>query len=64
MKTCEQCGQQWEDEFFCKKCSEPYWDVVEVPNTMWSGDPEMVLAEEWYQFDICKNCCGGHPPHW
>lgn len=64
MKTCDGCGERWEDSFFCEQCSsggELVWR--EVPNTMWDGHPddEMVMTEEWEaNGDICLNCCGCH----
>lgn len=46
MKTCGACEEQWEDDFFCDKCSTKIWT--------YNGD-DFIEPE-----DICLNCCSGH----
>lgn len=61
-KTCEACGQEWEGDFFCKRCSTGgHIEVVQSPDIFWSGSPfddEYIEEEEWIENgDICLNCC-------
>ena len=64
-KTCDACGEEWEESFFCKKCSSGgHYEEVESPNIFWDGNPfesEYVMQEEWFpNGDICLNCCSCH----
>lgn len=49
MKTCDCCGEDWEDSFFCEKCSR-------------LATEERIGDEEWggYHHDVCGNCCRCH----
>lgn len=63
-KYCDCCEEEWEEGFFCKKCSGLHsfdGEMEEVPNIFWDGNPddEYVLKErEPEHRDICLNCCG------
>lgn len=63
-KFCDGCGEQWEESFFCEICSKGgFYEMREVPNFMWNGDPseEYIWQEEWVpDGDICLNCCMCH----
>ena len=60
---CDCCGEEWEDTFFCEKCSNKM-DVVEamVPKLDWCGWGEDYEAgeEEINSGDVCFNCCVCH----
>ena len=64
MKTCDSCGERWEESFFCDECSVGgRFEIHMVPDLMWDGFPgrDMIEAEEWVpNGDICLNCCMGH----
>ena len=63
-KTCDACEEEWEESFFCEKCSRGgRHEEVEAPNMFWDGYPgeECVMEEEWIpNGDICLNCCTCH----
>ena len=62
--TCDCCGEEWEESFFCKKCSHKFigtkWE--ETPKVMWDGSGNDMEWEEVDQFtgDVCGNCCRCH----
>lgn len=62
--VCESCGEEWEESFFCEKCSAGgEYEIREVPNLMWDGLPseEYVWEEVFVENgNICLNCCNGH----
>jgi hypothetical protein len=64
MKTCDCCGETWEEKFFCPECSKKYVGEreVEVPVIPWDGcGPETeTRAEPEYSGDVCLNCCSCH----
>ncbi|MFW9872343.1 MAG: hypothetical protein ACFFG0_04510 [Candidatus Thorarchaeota archaeon] len=64
-KICNACEAEWEEDFFCDKCSsDSHYEEVEIPNDCWDGSvhgEEFVLEEEWISNgDICLNCCICH----
>jgi hypothetical protein len=65
-KYCDCCGEEWEETFFCKKCSNKYvgTETVESPRLDWCGWPpqdEMEWVEEdVFSGDVCMNCCTCH----
>ena len=63
-KTCDACGEEWEESFFCARCSSKgEFQTVMNPNPFWDGVPgeEYVEEEEWVFYgDVCMNCCGCH----
>ncbi len=64
MKTCDRCGDKWEDAFFCPECSGKYLGEreVEVPVIPWDGwgsETEPGYEPE-YSGDVCMNCCTCH----
>lgn len=61
-KVCDCCGEEWEEEFFCEKCSgvHDHGETEMVPNIFWDGNPgdEYVIEDvEPMHEDICMNCC-------
>ncbi len=58
---CEHCEQEWEESFFCKKCSNQNMgaELEEVPDPMWDGfgDEMTWKMVDQYSGDVCMNCC-------
>jgi len=59
---CDICGEEWEEDFFCKKCSNQiYYELEEVIDLFWDYDmrTDGYITEEvaHYSGDVCKNCC-------
>jgi len=58
---CDCCGEEFEESFFCEKCSNQYigTELEEVPDIRWNGVGDgMVLKEvDQYSGMVCKNCC-------
>ena len=48
-RTCTHCDEEWEDSFFCDKCSKPEFDEV--------LDGTGSLVSGWFPQDVCLNCC-------
>ncbi len=57
--SCDICEQEWDESFFCKKCSSRL--VLEetlTPKLIYYGDgDEYEPDEDWVQYDVCCNCC-------
>ncbi len=64
MPRCDCCEEEWEDAFFCKKCSSKAVTMTEtVPDTMWDYDdrtPEYIERDYTTTLDVCMNCCTCH----
>lgn len=45
---CTLCDEEWEDDFFCEKCSQPEFDAIFVDNER---------VEGWFPVRACLNCC-------
>jgi hypothetical protein len=63
-KYCDWCDEEWEETFFCKKCSNKYLgtDLVKTPKSIYYGvGEEMEMTEEdIFSGDVCFNCCRCH----
>lgn len=66
---CDVCGEEWEEDFFCPKCSNQiYEEEVEVTRDElpdWDGDPRyadypVIVTELRCSGDVCYNCCNCH----
>ncbi len=62
MKRCDNCGEEWEESFFCEKHSNViYTEMAEVPDIMWSGasrtSGNTTEEIEMNTGDLCFNCC-------
>lgn len=64
-RICDCCGEEFEEEFFCEKCSgEPEIVEREVPKLDWDYGlgPDTEIVEECEFYLTCFNCCPGHAP--
>jgi hypothetical protein len=63
-KYCDHCNEEWEESFFCNKCSGKYQgtEVIESPKLIYYGCGNEMEFEEEYVFsgDVCYNCCTCH----
>lgn len=58
---CDCCDEDWEEAFFCKKCSGPDMvDDYEDDPLDYSDSPRqnLVVREVWT--NVCGNCCTCH----
>ena len=62
-KYCDCCEEEWEQDFFCTKCSGvQHFDgeMVLEPNLFWDGSPNDEYTwqdRESEYMDVCRNCC-------
>jgi len=63
--VCDSCGEQWEESFFCEKCSGWHREEVESINFEYLAYPDQETEFEMVDthYDICLNCCNGHVIH-